>query len=230
MKTETGAGASATVNKKVARVLLVDDCPLVGVGFTSLFRERDKSLRICAVTNDLETTLSEIERWSPRLLILEIQLERTSGNELLQEVKRGFPTLPILVFTRRDDHPYAMKMFKVGASGFLNKNAEVDEIIEAVDKVLNGEPYASHSVVMQMFNFLVGRKARGSTPPEVLSPTELEVFERIGNGKSSSQIAEERGLSVKTIETHRAHIKKKLGLKEGVQLIATAVAWHAEHN
>ena len=130
------------------------------------------------------------------------------------------------MLSMHDEGLYAIRALRAGASGYIMKQEATEKVIEAARKVLNGEIYLSEKMEKKMMQQLVGgRTARTGSPLEDLSDRELEVFNLIGQGKGTRQIAEELHLSIKTVESHRAHIKEKLGLKSATELVQHAIQW-----
>lgn len=149
-----------------------------------------------------------------------------SGIELLKNIKARFPKLQVLVLSMHDETVYAHRALRAGASGYIMKQEATEKVLTALRKVLRGEVYLSDRLGARMLNTLVGGRSSGAASPiEALSDRELEVFSLIGQGHGTRPIAEKLHLSVKTIESHRAHIKEKLNLQTATELVHHAIQW-----
>jgi len=160
--------------------------------------------------------------------VIDISLEGGNGIELIEQIRALYPDVKMLVSSMHDEKIYAGRALRAGALGYINKRESIRKVIDAVRQVLRGEIYLS----TQMANRLLHRAAVGKPidqdPAEALSNRELEVFEMIGNGKNTQQIARELDISPRTVETHRKKIKTKLNLANGAQLSRAAFQWVQE--
>ena len=160
------------------------------------------------------------------LAIVDLALHGLSGLELIKQARAEIETLPILVLSMHDELFYAERALRAGAKGYVMKLESIDKIIEAVRAILDGELYVSKAVADKMLHsFIEGRAGEMSSPVERLSDRELEVFQLIGQGFSTREIAEMLHLSIKTVESYRANIKEKLQLKNAAELMQHAVKW-----
>jgi DNA-binding NarL/FixJ family response regulator len=167
-----------------------------------------------------------MESLKPDLAIVDITLRDTSGIELIKDIKIRFPKLPVLVLSMHDESFYAERALRAGARGYVMKEEASEKVMTAIRRVLAGEVYLSESVAARMLSkYVDGRPEQGSNPVERLSDRELEVFELIGRGLGTSQIAEKLHRSIKTIEAHRANIKRKLQLRTSPELLRMALQW-----
>ncbi len=140
--------------------------------------------------------------------------------------RQRFPKLQVLVLSMHDESVYAHRALRAGASGYIMKQEATEKLLVALRKILRGEVYLSDRLGARMLNTLVGGRAPSATSPiEALSDRELEVFSLIGQGHGTRPIAEKLHLSVKTIESHRAHIKEKLNLQNATELVHHAIQW-----
>lgn len=209
-----------------ARILIVDDHPMVRQGLMDAISE-EPDLEVCGQASDTRGALRALKQCRPDLIILDISFPAgPDGLDLIKDIRYQGATPKILVFSMHDETLYAERVLRAGAQGFLNKEASTDEILKAVHRVLKGEVYLSG----RMSNYFVQRAIQAPAPEssaglKVLSDREIQVLELIGRGLSSAKIADELYLSVKTIETHRQNVKKKLGLASGTQLVRYAVNW-----
>lgn len=212
--------------KKVKhRLLLVDDHPIVRQGLAEMI-DHEEDLQVCGTAEDVHKALDAVERLKPDLVIADISLKGSNGIELLKNIKIRFPRMLVLVLSMHDESLYAVRALRAGAAGYIMKQEATDKVLSAIRHVLTGEIYLSDKMERKMMHQLVGgRSARTGSPIEDLSDRELEVFGLIGQGHGTRQIAEELHLSIKTIESHRAHIKEKLNLRNATELVQHAIQW-----
>ena len=216
---------SNKTDRPKSKVFLVDDHPLVREHLRSLL-EREADLTVCGEAADVPTALSLITWQKPDLVILDISLKRSHGLELLKHLKELRPGLPVLVLSMHDETLYAERSLLAGAMGYITKEEATVNVLSAVRKVLAGQVYVSERMAARMMHKLV----RGTTRPEgspldVLADRELEVFQMIGRGMGTRQIAEELRLGIKTVESYKARIKEKLRLTDANQLLQHAIEW-----
>jgi DNA-binding NarL/FixJ family response regulator len=211
--------------KSKSRILLVDDHPIVRQGLAELI-DHEKDLAVCGVADDVHKALDQIGTLAPDLVIVDISLRGSNGIELLKNIKVRYPKQSVLMLSMHDESLYAVRALRAGAAGYVMKQEATEKVLTAIRQVLNGEIYLSERMEKKMMHQLVGgRAARTGSPLEDLSDRELEVFNLIGQGHGTRQIAEELHLSIKTIESHRAHIKEKLNLKNATELVQHAIQW-----
>lgn len=211
--------------KNQTRILIVDDHPLLRQGITQLINQ-EKDMQVCGEADEPNKALNAIANTRPDVVILDISLKGTSGIELLKNIKVRYPKLLVLILSMHDESVYAQRALRAGAAGYIMKQEATERVLVALRKVLGNEVYLSEELGSKMLNRLVG--GRGSltgSPIEELSDRELEVFGLIGQGHGTRPIAEKLHLSVKTIESHRAHIKEKLNLKNATELVHHAIQW-----
>ena len=205
--------------------MLVDDHPIVRQGMAELI-DAEKDLGVCGTAESMNAALEQTAALKPDLVVVDISLKGSNGIELLKNIKVRYPKMKVLMLSMHDEGLYAIRALRAGASGYIMKQEATEKVIEAARKVLNGEIYLSDKMEKKMMQQLVGGRAmRTGSPLEDLSDRELEVFNLIGQGKGTRQIAEELHLSIKTVESHRAHIKEKLGLKSATELVQHAIQW-----
>ncbi len=208
-----------------ARVVVVDDHPIVREGLLRVI-DATSDLAVCACAENIPQALAAIEAWKPAIVIVDIALGGQSGLELIKDIKVRLPGLPVLVHSMYDETIYAERCLRAGAKGYVMKQAPTEQVMAAIRLVLRGGIYLSE----QMRSRLLSKVARGLTVPpgsevDELSDRELEVFQLIGEGCTTARIAASLHLSVSTVETHRAHIKEKLKLKNATELVRCAVEW-----
>ncbi|MGD9408759.1 MAG: response regulator transcription factor [Thiohalocapsa sp.] len=210
-----------------SRILVVDDHPLVRAGLRSLFDD-EPDLTVCAEAGNVHDAIESVRTQQPDLALIDISLDDGNGIELIKRLKAHTPELKTLVCSVHDESLFAERAINAGARGYVSKHQLTEQILEAVRQVLSGRIYLSEEMVEHVINGFA--KKRDASTPSIhdLSDRELEVFGLIGQGLSTSKIAERLHLSVKTIETHREKIKRKLGLTSGGELVRHAVQWHLE--
>jgi DNA-binding NarL/FixJ family response regulator len=211
--------------KRKAKVFLVDDHPLVREHLTALIQAQ-ADLDVCGEAADAPTALSLIARQAPDLVILDISLKHSNGLELIKNLKELRPNLPVLVLSMHDEMLYAERSLRAGALGYITKEEATVNILSAVHRVLGGQVYLSEQMAGRMMRKMVGGATDGrGSPLEVLTDRELEVFQMLGRGLGTRQIAEDLRLGIKTVESYRARIKEKLQLADGNQLLQHAIQW-----
>ncbi|MDB6055383.1 MAG: two component transcriptional regulator, LuxR family [Verrucomicrobiales bacterium] len=217
-----------SAKKPKCKILIVDDHPIMREGIVQLINH-EKDLMICGQYEDAGEAFKGVEDHRPDLAVIDISLKGSSGIELLKNIKCNFPNVLVLMLSMHDESLYAERVLRAGAAGYIMKQEATERILIAIRKVLNGEVYLSERMSTKLMHQLVGgRAASGGSLMERLSDRELEVFGLIGQGKGTRQIAEQLHLSVKTIESHRAHIKEKLNLKNATELVHRAIQLRGE--
>ena len=212
----------------MTRILIVDDHPLVRTGFAQLIGDCP-DLEVCGEAGDMAEALKQIEATSPDLAIIDLSLAGGSGLDLIERIKSRHGDILMLVASMHDETLYAERVLAAGARGYINKQEAQDRIIQAIRHVLSGRVYLSQQMTDRLLSGMVDA---GGDKRDIdsLSNRELQVFELIGQGVATSQMAEQLNLSVKTIETHQAHIKKKLGLGSAHELNQRAIRWVMEED
>jgi DNA-binding NarL/FixJ family response regulator len=206
-------------------VLVVDDHPLMRQGLALLVNQQ-QDMQVCAEAEEGHAALQAITRQKPDIVILDISLNGPDGLELLKSIRAVAPDLPVLILSMHDEAIYAERALRARANGYIMKQEASDKVLVAVRRILNGEIYLSDRMSNKMLQQYIG-----GGPPLIqsriatLSDRELEVFRLIGEGHGTREIAEELRLSVKTVETYQAHIKEKLALRSGRELIQHAIQW-----
>ena len=207
------------------RILLVDDHPVVRQGLAQ-FLHQTPDLRVCGEADDSRKALLAIKQLSPDLVIIDLSLEGMSGLDLIEEINTLQPKLPLLVLSMHDETLYAERALQAGASGYVMKDKPVEEVLTAIRKLLAGEVHLSDQMSARVLRKLVSGSAQTvDSPAGKLSNRELQVFELIGHGYGTRNIAAKLHLSVKTIDTHRENIKRKLNLGDSVELHQHAFLW-----
>ena len=211
------------------RIMIVDDHPIVREGYVHLIQRRDY-LKVCAQAGSKVEAIQQIRETAPHLVIVDISLSDGSGLELIKDVKSQFPQVILLVVSMHDESLFAERCIRAGAQGFVNKQQAPEQLINAIERVLSGKIYLSQDVTERMISRSIGTLEDESLSPiEKLSDRELEVFEQIGLGETTRQIASKLNLSAKTIETYRENIKHKLNLSNATELTRHAIQWVLEN-
>lgn len=209
----------------VSTVLIVDDHPIVRRGLAQVI-EAEKDLAVCGEAADPDEALEIAREQQPHVAVVDIGLARGDGLELVRELRTHLPAVKALVLSLHDEAVYAERALRAGARGYIMKEAGGDEVVEAIRRVLSGDFYLSERMNARFLNrFASGGPAAGAKPVDALTDRELQVFRLIGRGRGTRDIAKELDLSVKTIETYRERIKRKLGLRNAVELVQRAVLW-----
>jgi DNA-binding NarL/FixJ family response regulator len=210
-----------------SEILLVDDHPLVRAGLRSLI-EDEPDLSVCAEAGSVRDATAAARDASPDLAIIDISLEDGSGIERIKRLKAQLPEMKMLVASVHDEALFAERAINAGAQGYVNKHQDIEQILAAIRTVLAGRVYLSETMVERVISGFAMNKEPGTSSIADLTDRELAVFDLIGQGLSTSQIAERLRLSVKTVETHREKIKRKLQLTSGTDLVRHAVQWQLE--
>lgn len=206
-------------------IVIVDDHPIVRRGLADLINHED-DLLVCGQAADAYEAMDAIEALKPDLAIVDISLKGKSGMEAIMDIKIKHPNLPVLVLSMHDEALYAERALRAGAKGYIMKQEATEKVITAIRKVLGGQVYVSDGMAAKIVNRFAGTvRDAGASAIDRLSDRELEVFRLIGEGYGTRQIAERLHLSIKTIETYRAHIKGKVSLSSAAELLRYAVQW-----
>jgi DNA-binding NarL/FixJ family response regulator len=207
------------------RVLIVDDHPIVRQGLRRLIEQED-DLQVCGEVESVREAKMAIRELKPDAVIVDISLKQGDGIELVKDTRAHYSSMPMLVLSMHDESIYAERMLSAGANGYIMKQAASDQFLLALRRVLEGGIYVSEAVGNSMIQkFASGGAYISSNPIDRLSNRELQILHMIGKGLSTRQAAEALNLSVKTVESHRQRIKRKLSLATGSQLVQYAVNW-----
>jgi DNA-binding NarL/FixJ family response regulator len=207
---------------------VVDDQPAQRKAVKQLLAHIVPSAVIAEYTG-YSDALRGLAHYLPELLIVEIAIHEGNGMEFVRKLRLQYPSIRMLVYTRQDEQLYAERALRVGAHGYLMRPAVPDLFAEAVHTVLRGDLYVSPAIEDHILRHIAGQaEDRPDDPELVLSNRELEIFVKIGEGLTSREIAEQLTLSVKTVETHRAHIKRKLQIHAAHELQQRATDWVAQ--
>jgi DNA-binding NarL/FixJ family response regulator len=221
---------SAAKDKLRKRVFLVDDHPLVREWLTNLINQQ-VDLTVCGESETAPQALQAIASAKPDIAVVDLSLKDSSGIELIKSLKESQPGVAVLVLSMHDETQYAERALRAGARGYVMKRETTRKVIEAIRKILEGRLYVSEKVSEAMAGHVAQRKpSPGSSPVEQLSDRELEVFEMLGQGQGTRQIAETLRVSVKTVQAYCARIKDKLNLSSATELLREAFRWNESRN
>lgn len=214
------------VQSMTCKILIVDDHPLVRKGLRSVIEQNEEYVVVgeCSTTSE---AIKLFEKLRPNLAIIDLTLEDGHGLDLIKKLAAMDDQLPMLAVSMHDENVFAERVLQAGAMGYVHKIRATEEINSAIRRVLNGRIYLSPDVSDQLLRQMTqGHESESGV--EKLSDRELAVFQLIGQGQTTRQIAEKLFLSHKTVETHRERIKKKLHISNSIHLVKRAVEWVLE--
>lgn len=207
------------------QLLIVDDHPMMRTGLAQLI-DNTPDLKACAEADNAAQALQAITGRNFDLILLDISLPDKNGVELIKDIQALKPGLPVLVVSMHDELLYAERVLRAGARGYIMKQEGGKKFLQAIRQVLAGQVYVSEKMSARILESFSGaRAATAAAPVQRLSDREFEVFQLIGRGKGTRDIAGLLHLSVKTVEVHRANLKKKLELKTAHDLVHYAIRW-----
>jgi len=207
----------------------VDDHPIVRQGL-ALAIGREPDLEVCGEAEHIQDALKLVEGGHPDVVIIDLSLDGEDGIELIDYIKSRWPSVKILVYSSRDEETFAGRALRSGAMGYVSKREALPKIVVAVRQVLDGEVYLSPQMTTQLLQRAAIGRPFGLDPTETLSNRELQVFEMIGRGMNTVEIAHKLEVSPKTVESHRAVIKTKLNVQTAAQLSRRAFQWVQENS
>jgi DNA-binding NarL/FixJ family response regulator len=209
------------------RLLIVDDHPVFRHGIAQLVGTL-REVTICGEAENAQTALQAMRHLQPEVALIDISMPGTNGIELIKLMLAEQPRLIILTLSMHDESLYALRALRAGAKGYVMKQQATESVLDALRKVIAGGIYVSPEFSERLvFKAIHGSECDLGSPVDTLSDRELEVLQLFGRGKSTREIADALHLSVKTVETHRAHIKEKLGFKGADEMVKFAIEWMA---
>jgi DNA-binding NarL/FixJ family response regulator len=216
----------ASVQDGIAkRIFVVDDHPIVRKGLAVQLAD-EPDLVLCGEAEDVFDAASRIQEAKPDLVIIDISLKNSNGIDLVKRLRPKFPSLRILMWSMFPDALYAERALSAGANGYLSKGCSSNEFIRAIRTVLDNRIYVSAEVSEKILGRVTNRNKQAATKyVEKLTDREMQAFEYLGHGLTTSEIALRMHVSPKTIDTYRARIKDKLGLANGTELMQHALRW-----
>jgi DNA-binding NarL/FixJ family response regulator len=207
------------------RILIVDDHPFMRAGLAQLL-ERQSDLVVCGEAGNPAEALQRLAAGGVDLVLTDMTMPGRSGLDFLKDVLALHSGLPILVVSMHDELVYAERALRAGARGYIMKEAGGEALLAAIRQVLAGQVYVSPRMSAQFLDSFSGRKSRDADSPfGKLTDREFEIFQLIGRGRSTREIAQQLGLSSKTVDVHRANLKAKLDLRDTTALVRHAVRW-----
>src|SRR6056297_2760715 len=209
------------------RIVIIDDHPIVRKGFAQLIN-READLTVVGEAEDHLSAQTVIFETKPDLALVDLTLKECDGLELIKIINAQYPKVKTMVISLHDERVYAERALRAGARGYIMKSEATENVMTAIRQVLQGTIYLSEDMRTRMLEHFSGKQKQQneSTPVDVLSDREFEVFRMIGEGLTTRVIADRLNLSVKTIETYRSHLKAKLNLTSSTELIQRAVEWN----
>jgi DNA-binding NarL/FixJ family response regulator len=212
------------------RVLIVDDQPVMRQGLMQVI-DQEPDLMACGEAGTASQALNSIAARKPDLVLADISLPDKSGIELIKDIQVYHPDLPVLAFSMLDESLFAERVLRAGGRGYIMKQESGGKLVQAIRQVLGGQIYVSERMSARILDMFSGRRPENvDSPVERLSDREFEIFQFIGQGGATREIAQRLHISVKTVEVHRANIKKKLKLKNATELVRCAVRWSEAQN
>ncbi len=211
------------------RIFIVDDHPIMRQGLAQLINH-ESDMEVVGEASDARSGLTGVLEAKPDLVVVDISLPGKNGLELIKDLKASADGVLMLVHSMHDESLYVERVLRAGAHGYIMKHEGGKKVIDAIRKVIRGEIYVSPEMSGKILEIFSGRRPSSTDPVEALSDRQFEIFQMIGQGKGTRAIAEALNVSVKTIDAHRAHIKEKLGLKSGNELVRFAVRWVENQN
>jgi DNA-binding NarL/FixJ family response regulator len=216
---------SSPLKSDAIRILIVDDHPVVRAGLVMTL-SKATDLLVCGEAEGVQDALKLLSETRPDLLLVDLDLDGGNGLDLIKQARESHPDIPVLMLSMHPEATYAERALRAGAQGYLMKSEPPGRLVAAIREVLSGGISVSEAMKAQVLRRVAGGNgAADGGEVASLSDRELEVFRGIGQGRTTRQIAEKLCLSVKTVETHITHIKRKLGLQSGTEMQHRAILW-----
>jgi len=207
------------------RIVIIDDHPIVRRGFAQLIN-READLTVVGEAEDHLSAQTIISETKPDLALVDLTLKESDGLELIKTINAQYPQVKTMVISLHDERVYAERALRAGAKGYIMKSEATENVMTAIRTVLKGSMYLSDDMQERMLSQFAGNSKKETSPIDVLSDREFEVFRMVGDGLETREIAKRLTLSVKTIETYKSHLKTKLDLHSSTELIQRAVEWN----
>jgi DNA-binding NarL/FixJ family response regulator len=216
------------VSSEEKRILIVEDHPLFRGMLVQLI-DKELGMKVCGEADNIKDAMSIIEKARPDVAIVDLTLQGSSGLELVKDVKARGINMPILVLSMHEEKLYAERVLRAGGRGYISKHAAPSDVISAIRKVVDGGIYLSEEFTGAVLERLGrGDKLELQSPMELLTDREIEVFQLVGKGMNSREIAEKLNLGVTTVDSYRQRIRSKMGLKNAAALYRRAAQWVVE--
>jgi len=211
------------------KILIVDDHSVVREGLATVISQQP-DLTVCGQVDSAAAALTAAATLKPDVAVVDISLEGRSGLELIKDLHYQHPQLPVLALSMHDELLYAERALRAGARGYVMKKESTKDLIAALRRVLEGNIHVSERLTSRLLQQVAKSEPLPTrSPVELLSDRELEVFERIGRGEGTREIADQLHLSIKTVSCYRQNIKTKLNLKTSTELVTHAIHWAASN-
>ena len=191
--------------------------------------EQEPGLLVCGEAENAQRAVAAVKTLKPHLVLADLTMPCGEGLELIKDLRTLYPEVAVLVVSMHDETFYAERALRAGASGYIMKNEGGEKLVQAIRQVLRGKTYVSENISAAALQVLSGRGRSEDPVASKLTDREFEVFRLIGQGMTTGEIGQRLKLGAKTVETHRRHVREKLGLKTGPALIKYAVRWAATH-
>ncbi|TLY63917.1 MAG: response regulator transcription factor [Gammaproteobacteria bacterium] len=227
-RSSAAATSGGSVAHRRIRVFIVDDHPLVREGLRARIAQ-EAGMEVCGEADSAAAATASLRRAKPDVVIVDLGLSDMHGLRLIETIRSSDPDIRIMVLSAYSETLYGERALRSGADSYVNKQQAPGSIVGAIRATAAGKRYLSKELADRLLELVLHRRSSGSAGARELSPRELEVFELIGNGKSTRDIAQQLGLSVHTIETHREKLRAKLLLRNGRELTQAAVRWVLEN-
>lgn len=206
------------------KIYILDDHPVVIEGLKKII-DQQEDMQVVGSAEDANTALAAIGKLKPEVVILDITLKDRSGVDLIKKLRQSFPSTNVLVYSMHDENVYAERCLRAGAMGYLMKGENSTRVLQGIRQVASGGFFFSASLLGSIVSGGGPRSGSRGEPGRMLSDRQLEVFEMVGRGFDSHEIAEKLELSAKTVDAHKANIRQKLGLASARELLMEAVRW-----
>lgn len=220
----------ARPGRAAKKVLIVDDHPVLRRGLAALI-DAEPGLVVCGEAASVDAALAAVREHPPDVAIVDLALDRSDGLDLVRRLSADYPRVLVLVLSMHDENVYGERALRAGARGYVSKHQLGDTLLRAIEHVLQGGTALSPNLKEQLAMKCLGRRTPVTgAPVELLSDRQLQVFRRIGEGRSTRRIAEELHVSIKTVESHCANIKTRLQIRTATELAHLAVCWVQSEN
>ena len=201
-----------------AKIFIVDDHPVLRRGLSMLI-SNEEDLELCGEAESAELATEAMDNAQPDVALVDLSLKGMSGLDLIRQIRKNHPQVRTVVISAHDESRYAERAIRAGAMGYVMKNENIDTVVDAIRRVLKGEIYLSEKMMPKLMAKLIQHKSsENQSPYDVLSDRELQVFQLIGEGLRTRDIAAQLSLSPKTVQVYREHIKRKMNIKDAVEL------------
>jgi len=212
------------MNNKI-KIMIVEDHPIFRLGMIELINQ-EEDMQVCGYAEDVAAARKIIKKEMPDLVVVDLSLKNSNGIDLVKEINEKYKNMFCLVLSMHDESLHAERCIMAGAKGYIMKQEASDYVVKAIQEIMSGNLYVSKNIMSHILNKLHNHSAaQHESPLQNLTDRELQIFQLIGRGNTSGEIADQLNISVKTIGTYRERIKEKLNLEHGGKLVRQAVIW-----